>query len=178
MRVAVLAPALVLATLSASAMAETSPYRGLETRTIKALSEQEVADLRAGKGMSMALAAELNGYPGPRHVLDLAAPLALSDAQIAAVQTLYDAMQAEAADLGHAIVESEEELEHRVRTSTLDEDGLRSRVMRIAELRGRLRATHLRYHLATRALLDRHQLVTYAGLRGYGDGSPLHGHRH
>jgi hypothetical protein len=41
------------------------PYAGLEARAIKALSEQQIADLEAGRGMGMALAAELNGYPGP-----------------------------------------------------------------------------------------------------------------
>ena len=47
-----------------------SPYAGLETRTIKALSEQQIADLRAGRGMALALAAEVNGYPGPLHVIE------------------------------------------------------------------------------------------------------------
>jgi hypothetical protein len=49
-----------------------SPYAGSHTRDIKALSAQEAADLRAGRGMGLALATELNGYPGPLHVLELA----------------------------------------------------------------------------------------------------------
>lgn len=44
-----------------------SPYAGLPAREIKALSPEEIADLAAGRGMGLALAAELNGYPGPRH---------------------------------------------------------------------------------------------------------------
>ncbi len=48
-----------------------SPYVGMEKRAVKALSEQQVADLRAGGGMSPALPAELNGHPGPLHVLKL-----------------------------------------------------------------------------------------------------------
>jgi hypothetical protein len=40
-------------------------------RPIKALSAEQIADLKAGQGLSLALAAELNGYPGPRHVLEL-----------------------------------------------------------------------------------------------------------
>jgi hypothetical protein len=39
------------------------PYAGLAGRSIKALSEQQIADLQAGRGMGLALAAELNGYP-------------------------------------------------------------------------------------------------------------------
>ena len=54
------------------------PYAGLESRAIKALAPSEVEDLRQGNGMGMALPAELNGYPGPRHVLDLAEELNLT----------------------------------------------------------------------------------------------------
>ena len=42
-----------------------SPYVGSEKRSLKALTDQQIADLRAGRGMGLALAAELNGYPGP-----------------------------------------------------------------------------------------------------------------
>lgn len=183
MRLALLAPIAVLLAAAvpaaiAVAAADTSPYRGLEVRAIKALSAQDIVDLRAGKGMAMALAAELNGHPGPRHVLDLAGPLALSRGQTAAVQSLFDAMQAEASALGEAVISAEAGLEHGFRTGSLEEPELQERVMRIAELRGRLRATHLRYHLSTRALLDRHQLMLYDRLRGYGDGAASHGHRH
>jgi hypothetical protein len=54
------------------------PYAGLEARSIKTLSDQQIGDLRAGRGMGLALAAELNGYPGPMHVLELADALGLS----------------------------------------------------------------------------------------------------
>ncbi len=73
-----------------------SPYAGLERRAVKALSSDEIADLRAGRGMGLALAAELNGYPGPVHVLEHAGSLALSGEQRARMQTLYEAMRAEA----------------------------------------------------------------------------------
>ena len=46
------------------------PYSGQQGRMIKALSSKEVQGLLQGKGMGMAKAAELNQYPGPRHVLD------------------------------------------------------------------------------------------------------------
>jgi hypothetical protein len=58
-----------------------APYAGLEQRPIKALSAQQIADLKAGRGMGLALAAELNGFPGPLHVLELAAGLELTDEQ-------------------------------------------------------------------------------------------------
>jgi hypothetical protein len=37
----------------------------------------QIADLSAGREMSLSLAAELNGHQGPKHVLDLANDLAL-----------------------------------------------------------------------------------------------------
>jgi hypothetical protein len=58
-----------------------SPYAGIETRSIKALSDQQIADLRGGRGMGLALAAELNGYPGPAHALELSDALQLSEEQ-------------------------------------------------------------------------------------------------
>lgn len=47
------------------------PYAGLQSRAIKTLSEQQIADLNAGRGMGLALAAELNGYPDPIHTIEL-----------------------------------------------------------------------------------------------------------
>ena len=40
-----------------------SPYVGFADRPINSLSDQQIGDLRAGRGMGLALAAELNGYP-------------------------------------------------------------------------------------------------------------------
>src|SRR3954454_2079126 len=93
-----------------NASAET-PYAGMQTRSIKALSEQQVADLSAGRGMGLALAAELNGYPGPSHVLEFADKLELSADQRAKVQTFFDAMKAEAIPLGSNLMEQEAQLD-------------------------------------------------------------------
>ncbi|HYV03741.1 MAG TPA: hypothetical protein VFB82_04100, partial [Blastocatellia bacterium] len=76
--------AVSLIIVATAANAQT-PYAGMQTRTIKSLSEQQVADLGAGRGMGLALAAELNGYPGPSHVLELADKLDLSVDQRASV---------------------------------------------------------------------------------------------
>ena len=58
---ALIALVLALAPYASSAQAQ-QPYAGFELRSIKALSDQQVADLKAGRGMGLALAAELNGY--------------------------------------------------------------------------------------------------------------------
>src|SRR5262245_56136455 len=71
------------------------PYAGFEQRPIKSLSEQQLDDLRTGRGMGLALAAELNGYPGPSHVLELADRLGLSLDQRNKVQDMFSKMKAE-----------------------------------------------------------------------------------
>ena len=70
-----LAAVLLVLAVSPAAAQDPAPYAGLETREIKALSPEQIEDLLAGEGMGYALAAELNHYPGPRHVLALAAEL-------------------------------------------------------------------------------------------------------
>ena len=73
----------------ASSSAETpSPYVELRAREIKALSPQEIEDLRSGSGMGLALPAELNGFPGPRHVLELADEIELDADQRARIQAV------------------------------------------------------------------------------------------
>lgn len=156
-----------------------APYAGLQDRPIKALSSQEVGDLRAGRGMGLALAAELNNYPGPRHVLDLSDRLGLSVDQKSRVSILFDEMAARAQSLGAQILEAEARLDRSFAEGRADEAALRSMTADIAGLKGELRYVHLRYHLVVRDLLSKDQIARYGKLRGYGsaDGQkrPAHG---
>jgi hypothetical protein len=95
--------------LVSSALAQQA-YAGLQNRTIKSLSDQQVADLNAGRGMGLALAAELNGYPGPIHAIELASELHLSPEQVTGVKALYEAMKAEAIPLGNLLISQESNL--------------------------------------------------------------------
>src|SRR5438093_7543041 len=88
-----------------------TPYAGMQGRSIKALSDQQIADLNTGRGMGLALAAELNGYPGPSHVLELADALGLSDEQRARTKTLFEAMKAEAVPIGERVLAEETALD-------------------------------------------------------------------
>src|SRR3712207_5295389 len=90
-----------------------APYAGLERRAVKALSDEQIADLRAGRGMGLALAAELNGYPGPIHVLEHAQALGLTPEQRARVQALYDSMRGEAVPLGERLIRQETDLDRQ-----------------------------------------------------------------
>jgi len=144
-----------------------APYAGLQAREIKALSEQQLAELRAGKGMSLALAAELNGYPGPLHVLELAAPLQLSADQLARTRVLHADMQQQARAAGEAVIAAERRLDALFRERQVSADTLEPATAAAAVAHGRLREAHLRHHLVMRALLTPEQLATYARLRGY-----------
>ncbi|HPF74157.1 MAG: periplasmic heavy metal sensor [Rhodanobacteraceae bacterium] len=161
-----------------SLRAEESPYRGMEARGIKALSSQQIADLLAGRGMGQALPGELNGYPGPKHVLDLAGELALIAEQAAAIRASFDGMQSRAIELGKQVVEAEDNLDRLFADGSVTNDSLNAATARIGKLNGELRAVHLLAHLETRALLTPEQRSRYQSLRGYSDGhGSAAGHR-
>src|SRR5262247_4420756 len=93
-----------------SAVLAQQPYAGLQNRSIKTLSDQQIADLSAGRGMGLALAAELNGYPGPIHAIELAEQLQLSPDQVSKLRSLFDAMKAETIPLGATLISQERNL--------------------------------------------------------------------
>ena len=153
-----------------------TPYAGMQSRSIKALSDQQIADLNAGRGMGLALGAELNGYPGPSHVLELADKLDLSADQRAGMQRLFDSMKAEAMPLGAKLIEQEAELERQFAARTVTPESLRASTAAVAATQGVLRETHLKYHLSTGSILTQAQMTKYAELRGYGSGQKRHHH--
>jgi hypothetical protein len=163
--------------LLASIAAAQSPYVGMQTRPIKALSEQQVADLKAGRGMGLALAAELNGYPGPAHVLELADQLGLSADQKARVQTLFDSMKTEALPLGAKLLDQEAALDRQFADRSITPETLKGQTELIGVTQAELRNAHLKYHLRTAQILTPDQMQRYSVLRGYGSAAPTH-HRH
>jgi len=173
---------IVVASLSittATAFAQ-SPYAGMQTRSIKALSDQQASDLREGRGMGLALAAELNGYPGPSHLLELADKLELTADQRGRVSELFDAMKKEAVPIGARMLDQEARLDQEFASRTVSEESLATSVSDIAVTQGRLRAVHLKYHLWARSILSDGQMKKYAELRGYAaeGGAAAHRHRH
>jgi hypothetical protein len=166
---------LALGLLTTVAFAQ-SPYSGLQSRPIKALSEQQVADLQAGRGMGLALPAELNGYPGPLHVLELADKLALTGEQRGKFQAMFASMKAEAVPLGEQLIALEGLLDRQFADRTVTPDTLAATTAQIGDVQGKLRNAHLKYHLIAADALNADQRKAYAALRGYGGTTP-HGHR-
>ena len=151
------------------AQAQQRPYEGLQQRSIKALSDQDQADLRAGRGMGFALAAELNGYPGPAHVLELADELALIAEQRAKVQALFNRMKAEAVPVGESLVKLEADLDRQFALKMATERSVADTTAAIGTTQGALRNVHLKFHLLTVEVLTPEQVRRYAELRGYTD---------
>ena len=145
-----------------------SPYAGQELRSIKSMAPQDVEALKNGEGMGFAKLAELNQFPGPRHVLDLSQQLGLTPEQLAGTEALFAAMQRKAIALGHELLAAEAELDHAFENDDIDAEALEDALLAIGEIRARLRFVHLEAHLRQKALLTDEQVVLYDDLRGYG----------
>lgn len=162
-----------------------APYRGQQHREIKSLSPSEIDGYLNGKGMGFAMAAELNHYPGPRHVLDLANELKLNKNQREQTQALFEKMQASAIELGKQLVNQEKKLDQLFAQNTVNKESLDSVLREIGITRARLRYVHLSTHLEQKQILSKHQVMMYDQLRGYGgqahsseQGHQQHNHAH
>ena len=156
-----------------------SPYMGQEQRQIKSLSAAEITDYLAGKGMGMAKAAELNHYPGPSHVLELATALNLSTEQKTQTQAVFKNMQERASRLGRLLVEEERRMDAQFSSKTITPAKLETRLARIGNLQAQIRQAHLEAHLTQVNILSSAQIAKYVELRGYtGVGQGEHVHKH
>ena len=163
---------------SAWAAETLSPYTGQERREIKALSKQEIDGYLSGDGTGFAKAAELNHYPGPRHVLELAGQLRLSAEQRKRTQAIFERGKSQAMRLGKQLVEKEERLDLRFAEGAISDAELERLVAEISVIQGKLRAVYLRAHLAQRVVLTQDQITLYDSLRGYQQPGADDGHGH
>lgn len=168
--------ALCLVALTVTAQAQqhhhqatkSSPYAGFETRAVKALSDEQITELKTGKGMGLALAAELNGYPGPSHVVEMQQHLGLTEEQRARMRALFEAMKAEVVPIGERLIAQETELDRQFAEKTITLASLTDMTREIGLTQAALRAAHLKYHLSTVEVLSPDQVRRYNELRGYG----------
>lgn len=172
-----IATAALVMIVAGYASASDSPHAGEQMRAIKSLSSGEVHGYLNGHGMGYAKAAELNDFPGPRHVLDLADELDLRPEQVRRTREIFNSMRGRASSLGARLVAAEAELDRMFGDGTIDEVILDELVSEIGLLEARIRQIHLQAHLAQRAVLNRHQVRRYAELRGYAaSGHDKHAH--
>jgi len=160
------------------AAAGQSNYAGEETRAIKSLSSSQIESLRRGDGMGFAKLAELNHYPGPKHVLEIAEQLGLNPSKIAETTKLYEEMRSNAIAIGEELIEAESRLDHAFESGSVTPTALATALLEVGELRARLRYVHLEAHLRQKALLSPEQVKKYDALRGYtGAGHDYSRHR-
>jgi len=146
-----------------------SPYAGTydPDAPIRALSAEVVEQIRQGQGASFALPAELNGVPGPRHVLDLAEELDLSADQQTQVQEVYDRYLVDVIPAGERYLAAAQALEEEFRAGTVTEEELPGLVAEVSRREGELVTIHLTAHLRTAGILTSEQIAAYNTLRGY-----------
>lgn len=146
-----------------------TPYAGMQSRAIKSLSDADLEELRRGGGWGLALPAELNGMPGPAHLLELREPLGLSDDQVRAIQALFDDMKRAAVPAGERLIAAEAAIEAAFASGRVDEAGLRRLLAEAESARTELRFIHLSQHYKTVPLLRPQQIQRYNVLRGYAE---------
>ena len=153
-----------------------SPYSGQESRETKALSSEDIQAYLSGKGLGLAKAAELNGYPGPSHVLALASELGLTADQKQRTESLFKSMESKAISLGRPLVEEERKLDRMFAEKRITQESLDQSLTRIGELQAQVRRAHLEAHLAQAEILTLAQVSKYMMLRGYTNTPGIEGH--
>jgi len=157
-----------------------SAHHGQESRPIKSLSDDDVRQLLDGAGWGFARPAELSGYPGPRHVLDLADELKLTTEQRSEIEAIFQNMNAKARSLGQAFIEAERAISDAFARTEVTSEQLTKLVENAARLRAALRLVHLEAHLVVRPVLTPQQITSYNTLRGYNHNgaAPEHDQHH
>jgi Spy/CpxP family protein refolding chaperone len=149
-----------------------SEYVGQERRSIKSLSDDDISELTTGAGWGLAKAAELNGLPGPKHVLEMKKEISLTAEQEEKTKALYEEMNEKAIVLGRQLIRQERELNDRFARRDIDETILEELLTGISATYAALRYTHLSAHLRAPDILSDEQIGRYNELRGYSSKDP------
>ncbi len=164
-----LGSSLSMPTLAQHAHGADTPYAGLQNRAIKSLSDQDIEELLRGGGWGLALPAELNGMPGPAHLLKLKDKIGLSEDQARGIQSPFDQMKQAAIPVGERLIAAEAAIEARFASGQVDEASLRRLLAEAEAARTELRFIHLSQHHKTVPLLRPEQIQRDQVLRGYAD---------
>ena len=154
-----------------------SLYVEKKSQAIKTLSEQTIQQLLRGDGMGFALAAELNAYPGSKHVLELQNELSLSPDQVKLSHDLFEKMNHQAIVYGETIIQAEGELENLFQTNNATPDNVETLVALISQTQAKLRSLHLVTHIHQLRILTPEQNRHYQQLRGYLESSEHSSHQ-
>lgn len=141
---------------------------------LSGVSEQEKEALLKGGGLGAGMIAMMNGYPGPKHVLEMGDELELTDAQRESIGTIYGKVKAESVKYGTELVEKDEALAAMFTSGSVDTGDVEKLAREIGELQGRVRAEHLNAHVKTYDALtpaQREKLSSMQGMHQMHEGS-------
>lgn len=164
-----LALCIPITTLAQHSHGSQTPYAGMQNRAIKSLSDNDINELRRGGGWGLALAAELNGMPGPAHLLELKDQIPLAADQVAKTQVLLDEMRKASISTGERLIAAEKALEAAFAAGKVNEPSLRNLLAEAESARTELRFIHLSQHYKTVQFLQPEQIKRYNILRGYAE---------
>ena len=143
------------------------------TLVILALGRAEAQDvippdrdgLLKGIGLDLAAVAELNNWPGPKHVLALKTELGLTRDQLKKTEAVEKGVVSSATAKGEEIVQLEEELAVMFQSGSANEKAVRTKLEQIGKARAELRYIHLQAHLRMKQILTPDQVKLYVELK-------------
>lgn len=151
-----------------------SPYAGQQNREIKALSAKEIKGFREGHGMGLAKVAELNNYPGPKHIMELSGQLELTEEQEKKVTQVFRTMKSRAQSLGNRLIKKEKQLDEMFANEHTSKSKVKGILQEIGKLKADIRFAHIQAHLEMKSVLTPEQIKKYDNLRGYGKAGNNH----
>jgi Spy/CpxP family protein refolding chaperone len=144
-----------------------SQYADQKQSHIPSITMDEFEQIQSGDGMGLAKPAELNHYPGPKHVLQLADSLGISEEQRLKIEAIRQNMADKAVALGMDYLHAEHELNELFSNEKATEKNVVEMTRKVEEKRAALRLAHLLAHVQTRSALTQEQIDEYDRLRGY-----------
>lgn len=148
--------------------------QGMGGGMLGGVSQQEKEALLKGAGLGAGMIAMMNGYPGPKHVLEMGDELGLTAEQRESIGKTYGKVKAESVELGTELVEKDEKLTALFASGSVTAGEVEKLSREIGELQGRVRATHLNAHVETFDALtpaQREQLSSMQGMHQMHQGS-------
>ena len=128
--------------------------------TLSALSKEDLKGLRRGHGTpfgDMAKAAELNGFPGPRHVLDLKRN-GLTSKQVSEIEEIYRKMNLLYIKVGAELV-AKAFMDREFKEKRVNSKSLKKMIQSSAVKYSELRYIQLVAHLETAKILKKGKLI-------------------
>ncbi|MFG0274816.1 MAG: hypothetical protein ACF8QF_07155 [Phycisphaerales bacterium] len=161
-----------LATGAAAQAQQRSDYAtehaGVGDPLLRHLTPAQIRGLGAAAGLGLAKPAELHGLPGPKHVLELADDLELTDEQRDRTQRAYERMRDRAIPAGQRVLDAERRVGEVMQSHPrVIEDEVARALDDAADAWRLLAREHIVAHAEMLSILTPAQVQRYSVLRGY-----------